>query len=218
MKIISTMGLMGLLLSPLKQSAPIPTMLSWSNQNWQIDNSVRRREPGPNYFSAKNAVVKSDGLHLSITKVSNKWQSAEIYTDTTYGYGKYTFDIESPLNLDKNVVLGLFTWNDNPAYANREIDIEVAKWGYPKDPTNAQFVVQPYNNANLKRIAITGPITVSFNWQPTFVDFTAGAQTWHYTGKVPPPPASVHLNLWLNGGKAPGTAVDLVIKSFTYTK
>lgn len=193
-----------------------PPFINYSNYVWQVDDSPHPRQPGPTRFSTNNAIVKPDGLHLLLNKVKSRWYGAEIYTDTTFGYGKYTFEISSPLNLDKSVVLGLFTWNDAPAYANREIDIEVARWGYASDPTNAQFVVQPYNTKSLKRITISGPITVSFDWHPTFVDFSAGGQTWHYTGKIPPPPASVHMNLWVDRLHYPKLPVEIIIKSFSY--
>lgn len=194
-----------------------PPFINYSNYVWQVDDSPQAREPGPTRFSTNNALIKPDGLHLLLNKVKSRWYGAEVYTDTTFGYGKYTFEISSPLNLEKGVVLGLFTWNDDPKYANREIDIEVAKWSVQNDPMNAQFVVQPYNSKNLKRIKIDGPITVSFDWHPTFVDFRAGGQSWHYQGTVPPPPASVHLNLWVDRGHTPKVPVELIIKNFTYS-
>jgi hypothetical protein len=46
--------------------------------------------------------------------------------------------------LDPNMVLGLFTYDSDPAFNNREIDIEASRLGNAADPTNAQFVVQPY--------------------------------------------------------------------------
>ena len=43
------------------------------------------------------------------------------------------------------LVLGLFTWEDHSDVpSNRELDFEFARWGRASDPTNAQFVVQPY--------------------------------------------------------------------------
>lgn len=53
-------------------------------------------------------------------------------------------------NLDPNVVFGLFTWDDNPIQAHREIDVEFARWGATpaQDGSNAQWVVQPYDGAD----------------------------------------------------------------------
>ena len=42
------------------------------------------------------------------------------------------------------VVLGLFTWNNAPLAHNREIDIEVSRFGDERSPSNSNFVVQPY--------------------------------------------------------------------------
>src|SRR5437773_1501268 len=82
-------------------------------------------------------------LHLKITHSGGTWQCAEINSERTLGYGKYIFQLDSPPDFDPNVVLGLFTWSDNNAFNNREIDIEIARWGDASDLTNAQFVVQP---------------------------------------------------------------------------
>ena len=53
------------------------------------------------------------------------------------------FEVQGPIgDLDPNVVLGLFTWSDDPAYDHRELDIELARWGNPLAP-NGQFRLQP---------------------------------------------------------------------------
>ena len=124
--------------------------------------------------------------------------------------------------LDPNVVLGLFTWDDDPAYNHREIDFEAARWGVAADPTNSQFVVQPYATpGNLQRLTTpAGAQTVTFTWQPNQVDFAAGGTAWTYTGaSVPLPAASVHMNLWLDAGRPPtnGKAVDVVLTGFSHT-
>jgi hypothetical protein len=84
--------------------------------------------PGPNYFSADPEDVwvdASGNLHLTITPRNGRWYATEIYTTKPMGYGNYTFTLASPVDqLDKNAVLGLFTWDDtDPAYSHREIDI-----------------------------------------------------------------------------------------------
>ena len=59
---------------------------------------------------------------------------------------------ESELDdLDVNLTFGAFTWDPYgdeesvPGDAHREIDFEDGRWGDAGDPTNAQFVVQPWN-------------------------------------------------------------------------
>lgn len=56
------------------------------------------------------------------------------------GYGSYAFVIKNGFQyIDKNVVLGLFTYLD----VHHEIDFELSKWG-DSNAYNAQYVVQPY--------------------------------------------------------------------------
>ena len=88
--------------------------------------------PGPNYFSnrADDVFVDDDGLHLTITEHGSRWWATEVISDLRVGYGRYEFWLASRVDaLDPNAVLGLFTWNNAPDFANREIDIEFARWG-----------------------------------------------------------------------------------------
>jgi hypothetical protein len=193
----------------------------WQDQWWIVKASDTPIGPGPNPFASTNVSVRADGLHLRARQRNGRWTAAEIISEARYGYGTYRWTVNLPA-LDPNVVLGLFTWDDDPAYNHREIDFEAARWGVASDPTNSQFVVQPYGTpGNLQRITTpAGPQTVSFTWRPNAVDFAAGGSSWTYTGaSIPPPSASVHLNLWLNAGRPPtnGQAVDVVVSGFTYT-
>ena len=125
--------------------------ITWGGLTWQVKTSTAAVGPGPNIFDKANVSVDGSGyLHLKIQKNgSNQWTAAEIIGPTTYGYGKYSFFLGSRVdNLDPNVVLGLFTWSDKAAYAHREIDIEFSRWSDATDPTNAQYVVQPFDLAN----------------------------------------------------------------------
>ncbi|MGH6635400.1 MAG: hypothetical protein ACRED0_04455 [Gammaproteobacteria bacterium] len=81
---------------------------------------------------------------MKITRSGGRWYCAEVVSADSFGFGTYRFSLDSPVDaLDPNVVLGLFTWSDDPAYNNREIDIEFTRWGDPNNQ-NAQYVVQPY--------------------------------------------------------------------------
>ena len=130
-------------------------------------------------------------------------------------------------NLDPNVVLGLFTWSDDPAQAHREIDYEAARWGSTTDPKNAQFVVQPWNTpGNMIRFTQpAGPSVVEFTWSADQVVFRttvtgAAPEVWTYTGAGIPTPGDekVHMNLWLVNGAAPmnGQPVEVVLSNFRY--
>ena len=211
-------------------SAATRGTLSFSGYTWSIARSGGRKVgPGPNYFGKKNAWVDTFGrLHLVVTKVGRHWTVGEVDNTHSLGYGTYTWVLASRLdNLDPNMVLGLFTYDSDPAFNNREIDIEVSRWGNALDPTNAQFVVQPYAHpGNLQRITQgpTMPSTLSFTWTATGISFSApGASpaTWTYTGPDSPPDgaASPDINFWLNGGHAPahGQGAQVIVQSFTFT-
>lgn len=131
--------------------------IEFSGCTWDVKSSAGKVGPGPNYFSNSpdNVWVDDAGrLHLKLTRSKGRWYAAEVVNRQSLGRGTYTWVLDSPVDsLDPNVVLGLFTWNDDPAYHHRELDIEFARWGNAADPTNGQFVVQPYDHTgNLVRI------------------------------------------------------------------
>jgi hypothetical protein len=218
---------------PATAAAPSPPRtIAFSGYTWSVKSSAGKTGPGPNYFSnsANNVWVDGAGqLHMKITRVKGRWYSAEIINQASLGQGTYTWELASPVdNLDPYVVLGLFTWNDNPAYNHREIDIEFARWGNALDPTNGQFTVQPWDTAgNLLRITQAPNVTVStqsFTWGVDSVAFASSGATpptWSYTGADVPVPGgeNARINLWLYNGHAPadGRVVEIVIKSFTFT-
>jgi hypothetical protein len=210
-----------------------PDKVTWSGATWDIKTSRSAVGPGPNVFSKANVSVDASGaLHLGITRTTaGTWTCAEIIGPASYGYGTYTFTLESAVNaLDPNVVLGLFTWSDKAPYAHREIDIEFARWGTSGGGTNAQYVVQPATTAgHLYRFdqpSVTAS-SHSFTWR-------AGRITWEsrdgsggliasyvYSGADVPKPGDerVRLNLWLFNGAAPtnGAAVEVVVRAFAFT-
>jgi len=210
-----------------------PNTITWSGHTWQVKSSQSKVGPGPNYFSASTDNVWVDGegrLHLKITYRNGRWSCAEIISSESFGYGTYVFDVASPVDdLDANVVLGLFTWSDKAAYNHREIDIEFARWRNPLDPTNAQYVVQPYDVAgHLVRWTLpsgASPTTHDFTWRAGRIDFGSfdlggWSNSWTYAGSAVPKPGgeNVRLNLWLSGGFAPsdGQEVEVVVNDFGF--
>jgi hypothetical protein len=122
------------------------TTVSFSGYSWTVKKSgAARVGPGLNYFAKKNAWVDSSGrLHLAITK-RRHWTVGEVVNTRSLGYGTYTWVLVSRVdNLDPNMVLGPFVYDSDPSFNHRETDIEASRWGNALDPTNAQFVVQPY--------------------------------------------------------------------------
>jgi hypothetical protein len=235
----ATAVLAGLLISSAAFAAPAaaarpgpsaPRLLQFDGHTWLVKSSSRRIGPGPNLFDPNGAWVDGAGqLHLRIAKVNGKWQSAEVINQASLGRGTYSWTIQGDLNgLDRNAVLGLFTWNDDPAFHHREIDIEFARWGNAADPTNGQYVVQPYDTTgNLQRITQpAGSLTSThaFTWGGSSLSFTsttASPSTWTYGGADVPQPGgeNARMNLWLFRGQAPtnGQPIEVVITDFTFT-
>jgi len=214
--------------------------LNFSGYDWWIKTSTGLVGPGPNYFSdsTNNVWLDAQGrLHLRITNRSNQWQCAEIVSARTFGYGSYRFELDSEVdNLDVKAVLGLFTWSDDPAYADREIDVECSRWGNAADSNNAQFVVQPYDTAgHLARYDVVAGISNSthdFIWETNRVSFqslrggyspspdpTNILSAWIYSLAVPQTgDENVRLNFWLDTGSPPAgnSEVEVIIKSFQF--
>ncbi|MCX5647528.1 MAG: glycoside hydrolase family 16 protein [Planctomycetota bacterium] len=215
--------------------------LRFSGYVWRVKSSQMPVGPGPNYFSdsADNVWVDDEGrLHLKITHRNDQWQCAEIISKQSFGYGTYRFRVDSRADdLDPNVVLGLFTWSDDPAQSHREIDIEFARWGQAEDKTNAQFVVQPAQQpGRLIRYRIPPEVTPgihSFTWSSDKVVFrsvkeqasgleSAGSliQEWTFSQEGVPQAGgeNVRMNLWLLGGRAPKNEQthEVIIRRFEF--
>ncbi len=213
--------------------------LSFSGYDWLVKSSDGRVGPGPNYFSDSkdNVSVDAQGrLHLRITRRDGRWHCAEVISQRSFGYGIYRFYLDTKVDkLDPQVVLGMFTWNDAPAYSHREIDIEVSRWGRAENQ-NGQFVVQPYTRAsNIVRFQIPPGLSASthlFTWQPDQVF----CQSLKGHSAVPSDPSSIisrhtftegipqaggenaRVNLWLLAGRAPadGKEIEIVVSKFEF--
>ena len=217
--------------------------INFSGYDWWVKTSPGTDQigPGPNYFSDSTNNVWTDGqgwLHLRITNRSNQWQCAEIASARTFGYGSYRFELGSRVdNLDTNIVLGLFTWSDDPAYTYREMDVECAR-GFASDTNNAQFTVQPYYlSGHYARYCVPTGLVDSTHlliWQSNSATFQSqsggyspnpnptnviGAWVFANASAVPQTgDENVRINLWLLFGHAPtdGQEVELVLKSFQF--
>jgi len=126
--------------------------LMWKGIEWNVKRNAggERVGPGNNFWS--NNMVFIDGqdrLHLKIAYNAsrNGWECAEIISKNNFGYGRYEWTLDTPVDpVPLNVVVGLFTWDsrssDSWDYCNREIDIEFARWSYPQ-PTNGHWSSWP---------------------------------------------------------------------------
>jgi len=214
---------------------------------WVKDSGASRWGPGPNYFGGGPGSVWVDAegrIHLRVFKSGAKWYCAEVVDVTadpalsSPGFGTYAFQALGDLDaLDPNLVLGLFTWDTYAPEVNyREIDFEASRWSNPGDPTNCQFVVQPYGNpGNLVRFTAAPGETMTtqaFSWSEDDVAFASWSGfgprppspvfTYEYDGPDVPPAgsatANTRFNLWLVNGNAPtdGQPAEIVIAGFTY--
>jgi hypothetical protein len=153
-------------------------------------------------YDPSNAWTDESGaLHLRIAKRADKWTCAEVTLKRSFGYGSYSFVVRDTSQLEPAAVLAMFTWD----YAggdqnNREMDIEISRWGDPASK-NAQFEVQPfYVPANVARfMAPAGVLTHSFRWEPGNVSF----RTVRGAGKNPAAEV-VNEHVFTSGVPAPG--------------
>jgi len=221
---------------------PADRAITFAHHNWSVKVGSNLG-PGPNNFSDSTDNVWVDGngyLHLKITNQGGQWYCSEIISDESFGYGTYVFTMESRVDLlDKNIVLGLFTWDTYaPQYNYREIDFEFSRWQDPAND-NSQYVIQPWDTAgNMSRFDIdyTGPgntTTHVMTWRPDGIYFKSYygdfmlapppgnvINDWYYTGPDNPPPGgeNVRMNLWLILGLPPSNGLEdeMIIKDFQF--
>jgi hypothetical protein len=214
--------------------------LSFSGYLWRVKASQTPVGPGPNYFSDSDCNVWLDAqgrLHLKITRTGGVWQCAEVICTRSLGYGTYRFYLASEVHaLDPRVVLGLFTWSDNPEFGYREIDIEFARFQGASGP-NAFYTIRPHNPNPPQHAFYWVPNTPRsvhlFRWEPTKLYFrsvrghrpepssaSAIVAEWTYTGSRVPPAGdeTPRINLWLTDGQPPtnGREVEVIIARFEF--
>jgi hypothetical protein len=218
--------------------------IDFSGYKWDVKSSSEDTTgPGGNYFSNRKRDVWVDAdsqLHLKITKRNGKWYCTEVVSQKSFGYGKYIFYLGTwldSLTIDKNVVLGLFTYDSlTPGPNFREIDIEFSKWAQEVNQ-NAQFLVQPYQQSeNVHRfdVKLNGYYsTHSFDWRSDSIFFQSLhghyasppnnnyiIETWRYGGDDNPTPGNekVRINLWLFRHQPPtdDKDVEVIIKRFEF--
>ena len=155
-----------------------------------------------NHYDPANAWTDAGGaLHLRIAGRPGNWTCAEVALTRSFGYGTYSFVVRDTSHLEPAAVLAMFTWD----YAggdenNREMDVEVSRWGDPASK-NTQYVIQPFHvPANVARFTSpSGVLTHSFRWEPGRVSFRTvrGA-----ADGAPPEVVSEHV--FTSGVPAPG--------------
>ncbi len=186
-------------------------MLNWSGYTWCVMGSNDTKcYPGPNYFSSQSDNVKVDSLgdlHIRITKRNNKFYCVALFTTQTVGYGLYKFYVSSHIeNLDKNIVVGLFTWNDLNCVtnANSEVDIEFTRWGDAGNPDVIEYSVQP-TNAGLETERFSSwPMKITDNKTLHLINWTSSSVSFSsYETHSYPPSQSNLISSWNFGNNNP---------------
>jgi hypothetical protein len=224
-----------------------PTTINWAGLQWNVKSHLAQK-PGPNNWSSANVTVDASGdLHLAITNVGGTWYCSEVWTNATFGFGTFQWQIRTPLDqLDPNVVLGLFLYGP-PALGpdgTHEIDFEYARFGttggndgrWTVWPNAVGTPNPPAGARNPFAIALgADPTSTSrFDWEPTSVAFStlSGMQSpdsgsnvlgsWTYQPSDPgsyisQSPMPVHMNLWLYGGSPPTNGQGVEVVFHSFT-
>lgn len=229
---------------PIYNPEKIGKTLHFAGYNWLIKYG-QSLGPGPNDFSDSKESIWVDEksrLNLKIARRDGIWYCSEAICEKSLGYGTYVYTIDSRLDtLDRNIVLGLFTWDTYaPKFNHREIDFEFSRWTEPKNKIG-QYVIQPWRNpGNIYRFEIdysntTQTTTHVMTWAPDSISFQSYygdysptpakddiITSWVYTGKDLPPAGgeNARINLWLIESKPPHNKKDahLIIKDFKFLK
>jgi serine/threonine protein kinase len=223
------------------EEQPTTKVISFSGNDWIVKAGDTPCGPGPNYYSDSQESVWADEegrLHLKIRRDGQRWLCAEVICKEHLGYGRYVFYVKGRVDkLDKNVVVGLFTWDSLAPDRNYgEVDIEFSKWG-GESPENAQYVVQPSSTpGNLERfnMKLNGSnSTHIFDWRAGEITFQSVhghhasppgdgmiIHSWVYKGVDVPVAGheSPRINLWLYRGRRPasGEDVEIVVERFEF--
>jgi hypothetical protein len=226
---------------------PPPTTITWGGVQWNVKSHLGQK-PGPNNWSSANVFVDANGdLHLAITNVGGSWYCSEVWTNATFGFGTFQWQIQTAIDqLDPNIVLGLFDYGP-PALGpdgTHEIDIEYSRFGsttgnigrwtvWPNAlSTPPVFARTPF----LFALGADPTTTSQFNWSSTNVAFSTmsgfqppGSSTntlssWNFQPTDPSTtisqsPMPVHMNFYLYQGSPPtnGQGAEVVIHSFAFT-
>ncbi|MEN9639735.1 MAG: hypothetical protein RLZZ262_1604 [Bacteroidota bacterium] len=189
-------------LTTCKQSSPEEIaymrqgdIIEFAGRKWDIKSNEFAVGPGPNYFSKRYSDVWTDEqgyLHLNIAFHDGKWYSTEVVSQDNLGYGKYAWTIQGDPHLfASNVVLGLFTWDNNTFFsqANSEVDIEFSYWGVETNTSPLTYSVQPVNfgpyypersrNMIMDATRFAGVTTHVFEWTPELITWYSYEGEYH---------------------------------------
>jgi hypothetical protein len=147
---------------------PPSPIAEFSGYQWRLRTAPSARG-GQNVYSPSNISVDEKGtMHLRISRSEEDWSCAEVSLTRNLGYGTYEFVVRGLDALEPAAVFGMFTYDyASGAQHNREMDIEISRWGNATEKNNCQYVLQPYYvAANVYRFnASGGTHTFSLRWE-----------------------------------------------------
>ena len=213
--------------------AVVPSVVHFSGYDWTVRHASSDRGGAHQAYDPRNVTVDGGGaLRMRISGSSPAWRCSEVMLNRSLGYGTYTFVVGDTSHLEPAAALSLFTWDyQGLDQGQREMDIEISRWGDPAS-RNAQFVVQPYYvPANVVRfVAPAGRLTHSMRWEPGRAAFrtvrganaaggAAVVAQHEFTSGVPIPGTErVRMNLYFfrYAPEPPRDDVEIVIEKFEY--
>jgi hypothetical protein len=210
---------------PGAERSPSP-IIDFSGYQWRLRDAPSSRG-GPNIYSSSNISVDEHGaMHLRISKTEKDWSCAEASLTRNLGYGTYEFVVRGLETLEPAADFEMFTYDyASGALRNREMDIEISRWGDPANK-NAQYELQPYEVAtNVHRFnAPAGTLTFSLRWEQgriTFRTLRGSTQVSEhaFTAGVPSPGLeSIRVALYVYRAAVVKLQhpMEVVIERFTY--
>lgn len=152
---------------------PPSPIIDFSGYQWRLRTATSSRG-GQNVYSPSNISVDEHGaMHLRISRTEKDWSCAEATLTRNLGYGTYEFVVRGLETLEPAADFEMFTYDyASGALRNREMDIEISRWGDPANK-NAQYELQPYEVAtNVYRFnAPAGTLTFSCRWEQGRITF-----------------------------------------------
>ncbi len=206
---------------------PPSPVVQFSGFPWRLRSAPSARG-GQNDYSPSNISIDEKGaMHLRISRTKNDWSCAEASIMRNLGYGTYEFLVSGLDALEPAAVFDVFTYDyAGSAQNNREMDIEISRWGNPTGEKNAQYVLQPYHvSANVHRFsAPSGTLTFSLRWEQSRATFrmlrgSAVASEHVFEAGVPSPgmeSVRVALYIYWDAAVKLQHPMEVVIERFTY--
>ena len=183
--------------------------------NWQMSIGTYYDDPRNVWVDAKNH------LHLDMKKWSNVWTCGEAQATSPYSYGIFRWTVESDRlnNVDPNVDMGTFTYQDMPSGQYNELDFEISTWGQ-KVANTMMYTVQPGSvrdgpSANEHTVrpfnapTSSQPMVWQIDWQASRVIFSmfyadgSLCDSWTYTNTNYIPKTAAYLDMMVWAMAAP---------------